>query len=229
MISDFLLEDKFINYCNKQFSTDHYLFVENFLPQKTADEIYEWYSNKMNPDWWRQHTNRNTIFYTRPQEIEINALIAKQSINQDESKSYLFSQTTDHHNGCPCFECKTIKPIFSSAECLKFINLITNKSFSKANKVYCRKIGNGDFICSDNKIYHNAILQFSYCITKKWSLNWGGLKIILDSNDDINYPEVPSYNSLILKGHKELSKTNLVTPVGEKITEKQYEIFGFFE
>jgi len=37
MISDFLLEDKFINYCNKQFSTDHYLFVENFLPQKTAD------------------------------------------------------------------------------------------------------------------------------------------------------------------------------------------------
>ena len=87
----------------------------------------------------------------------------------------------------------------------------------------------GDFICSDNKIYHNAVLQFNYCITKKWSLNWGGLKIILDSNDDINYPEVPSYNSLILKGHKELSKTNLVTPVGEKITEKQYEIFGFFE
>lgn len=228
MINPQITEPENIEFLKEEFLNYNYVEIYDFLEKEKAEEIFEWYENKMNSGWWENHTLSGSLLYDELNKIELNSLIAKQTLNENKF-SYLYSTSSTHYENCSCFECQQIKTFFASKEIINLINIITDQNYSTVKKFNCMRLQAGNFITKNNEIYHNNALQFDYCLTKKWSLNWGGLKLILDENDNIEYEEFPNYNRLILRGHKELNKYNLITPIGEKIVSNQYNLSGFFE
>lgn len=205
-MKDLINPDLDLNKIQSTFKEKGYVVIDNYLKDKAANKLNNYFTNEMPPDWWSVATfpskNSDKVSYFRnvPEE-NINIQNARQHSIEAFGKnqfSYSFYRTLDDHfKECECIECQ-VREFLDSNESLDFISKATELNIKGSNEVFTACYLPGDFL-SPHQDSPNGKIGFVLQLTKNWRPEYGGLLHFLnDDGDVVENVEVPKFNSLTL-------------------------------
>jgi Rps23 Pro-64 3,4-dihydroxylase Tpa1-like proline 4-hydroxylase len=196
----------------KEYQEKGYIIIDDFLPEKIANEINDLYLAEQN---WEQidqvrEKHYQHVFATKSQYLP----------KGDEFYMAKFGRSRDLE------KTQIVNEVYSKyfiPELKKFseVNL-------KAFDIRCYRMQKGDFYRSHIDDYAGSI-GCLYYINKKWIWDWGGLLHITSYDGDANAVETifPKFNRAIFLDHKKFKFPHFVSVISEFAKEPRYSIVSF--
>jgi len=206
--------------------------IENFLPQdladKLSDDIYstpsEWWSlvfaDGNNPVRYMSDT-----LHAKESKFILNKMI--DDAFHSHNVVYRFARSTDHNDGCDCYECqfkkehilgKTFKDVMVND--MNMNDPVLYESFVSA-------YDQGDFlnIHTDQK----RGVAFVLNLTKDWKPEYGGLLNLIPDGKSAEMVSVfPKFNSLVLFSLGDEGVPHFVSEVSSRAPYSRIAISGWF-
>ena len=204
---------------------------KNFLSQSDA----EYLSNdikSMNPTWWSTayKFNDEDVVYASDNlyDIENRKYYDKQLSNSmsDGYFSYRFKRTTEHVEGCDCFEC-----VFTEKAINGFMKEFIEEKLGYGNasptETFVSCYGEGDFL-SMHADKQKGGCAFVLNLTENWRPEYGGLLHVKDHESGHYIAIVPEFNSLMVMELGEDGLDHFVSEVSKHAPNSRIAISGWY-
>lgn len=229
----------------EQFDRDGVVVIENAFALQPAQLISEVLTDQLIESDWATSTR----FGEQIEDVrleEANKMLAAQykqkarTARNDNIKynryivSFAFDRThTDevyHDPSCPCRLCFLEKKIWTSPAMRSFLLAVTGKVYD-LESMFASRYRAGDFLSQHTDKQGNKALAFVWHLTQQWSVEYGGLFLLLDPDDlsKVIRTFVPTFNTLILFNVFDHRTPHLVTEVAAGVEDSRISIGGWFE
>ena len=227
------------NILKATYSTNKTIVIENFLDDRSANGLYEFYTQHMPNDWWymsysgvlpAMKMDRLDEDYIKDTD-SIKAIYDMHYQKMAENQfSYIFNRTTNHFPACACGHCQYIQ-FMKSPKVLELLSYITEQSYTELGEFFASEFTPGQFL-SKHHDREKGKVSTVYSLSKDWDPSFGGNLYIL--NDDWKTIETvvqSGFNRLNLidipGGDDGWGKPHFVSQVATDVTKRRLSITGW--
>lgn len=194
-----------------EFKKHGYAIVDNFLPEKVADELYDLYSRT---EEWEIHDQVRENHYDHVFSTE-NPSLPKN--DQPYLARFKWSTQLQESEAFQAIYNEYFKPAFCE---------VAGKEFTEFDN-RCYRLDPGDFYRTHVDDWASE-LGGIYYVNKKWYWDWGGILMINDGEDsDFVETIFPKFNRMVFIDHGQFRYPHSISTVAEYATEPRFTSNSF--